>query len=227
MVRTLIAHGTDYPLVAVLATPSKVRALGGALTLRRKQDQQQHSPFAVYSATEAVITAAVGNDFSIDCVALARRPVATEPIKERAVVEEFLRELKAPCSGGGGGGDGGGGSDGIVSGGGGGCGDGGGDGIVSGGGGGSDGGDGGGGGGYGNILVVLDRLSQPENVGGVFRSAVAFGACGVLMSPTCADPLVRRREKGREERGRGERRLSCAVCGGVLLCVVICVCSHR
>lgn len=41
-------------------------------------------------------------------------------------------------------------------------------------------------------LVVLEGLVDVTNVGAVFRSAAALGADGVLLSPTCADPLARR-----------------------------------
>lgn len=41
-------------------------------------------------------------------------------------------------------------------------------------------------------LVVLEGVSNPDNVGSIFRSAAAFGASGVLLSPTCADPLYRK-----------------------------------
>jgi tRNA G18 (ribose-2'-O)-methylase SpoU len=41
-------------------------------------------------------------------------------------------------------------------------------------------------------LVVCERLSNPDNVGGVFRNAMAFGAGGVVLSPGCADPLYRK-----------------------------------
>jgi tRNA G18 (ribose-2'-O)-methylase SpoU len=41
-------------------------------------------------------------------------------------------------------------------------------------------------------LVVLERLVDPENVGAVFRNAMAFGADGVLLSPGCGDPLARK-----------------------------------
>jgi tRNA G18 (ribose-2'-O)-methylase SpoU len=44
----------------------------------------------------------------------------------------------------------------------------------------------------GRLLVVLERLSNPDNVGGVFRNAMAFGADGVILGPGCADPLYRR-----------------------------------
>lgn len=44
----------------------------------------------------------------------------------------------------------------------------------------------------GRPLVVLERLSYPDNVGAVFRNALAFGAGGVLLSPGCGDPLYRK-----------------------------------
>ena len=42
------------------------------------------------------------------------------------------------------------------------------------------------------LLVVLDDITNPDNVGGIFRNAVAFGADGVLLSARCADPLYRK-----------------------------------
>jgi len=41
-------------------------------------------------------------------------------------------------------------------------------------------------------VVVLDGVSNADNVGGVFRNAAAFDAAGVLLSPTCCDPLYRK-----------------------------------
>lgn len=41
-------------------------------------------------------------------------------------------------------------------------------------------------------LVALEGVSNPDNVGSIFRSAAAFGASAVLLSPTCADPLYRK-----------------------------------
>src|SRR4029079_18674189 len=41
-------------------------------------------------------------------------------------------------------------------------------------------------------IIVCERLSTPDNVGGIFRNAMAFGAGGVLLSPGCADPLYRK-----------------------------------
>ena len=42
------------------------------------------------------------------------------------------------------------------------------------------------------VLVVMERLANPDNVGGVLRNAFAFGAGAALLSPGCADPLYRR-----------------------------------
>jgi tRNA G18 (ribose-2'-O)-methylase SpoU len=41
-------------------------------------------------------------------------------------------------------------------------------------------------------VVVLEQVSNPDNVGGVFRNAAALGADAVLLSPTCCDPLYRK-----------------------------------
>lgn len=40
--------------------------------------------------------------------------------------------------------------------------------------------------------VVLEAVSNADNVGSVFRNASAFGAGAVLLSPTCCDPLYRK-----------------------------------
>jgi len=42
------------------------------------------------------------------------------------------------------------------------------------------------------LLVGLERVANPENVGNVFRNAVAFGVDAVLLSRDCADPLYRK-----------------------------------
>ena len=42
------------------------------------------------------------------------------------------------------------------------------------------------------MLIVLEGVTNADNVGGVFRNAAAFGAGGVLLSPTCCDPLYRK-----------------------------------
>jgi tRNA G18 (ribose-2'-O)-methylase SpoU len=41
-------------------------------------------------------------------------------------------------------------------------------------------------------VVVCERISNPDNVGGIFRNAMAFGVGGVVLSPGCADPLYRK-----------------------------------
>jgi tRNA G18 (ribose-2'-O)-methylase SpoU len=40
--------------------------------------------------------------------------------------------------------------------------------------------------------VVLEDVGNPDNVGGIFRAAVALGADAILLSPGCADPLYRK-----------------------------------
>ena len=39
--------------------------------------------------------------------------------------------------------------------------------------------------------MILEGVSNADNVGGVFRNAAAFGA-SVLLSPACCDPLYRK-----------------------------------
>jgi tRNA G18 (ribose-2'-O)-methylase SpoU len=41
-------------------------------------------------------------------------------------------------------------------------------------------------------LAVLEDLNDHENIGSLFRNAAAFGVAGLLLSPSCADPLYRR-----------------------------------
>jgi tRNA G18 (ribose-2'-O)-methylase SpoU len=41
-------------------------------------------------------------------------------------------------------------------------------------------------------VVMLERVGNPDNVGGVFRAAAALGADAILLSPGCADPLYRK-----------------------------------
>ena len=41
-------------------------------------------------------------------------------------------------------------------------------------------------------VLVLEDMSNPTNVGAVFRCAAGLGMDAVLLSPACADPLYRR-----------------------------------
>jgi tRNA G18 (ribose-2'-O)-methylase SpoU len=43
-----------------------------------------------------------------------------------------------------------------------------------------------------NLLLVLEAVTDADNVGSAFRNAAAFGVGGVLVSPTCCDPLYRK-----------------------------------
>jgi tRNA G18 (ribose-2'-O)-methylase SpoU len=42
------------------------------------------------------------------------------------------------------------------------------------------------------LLVGLEGVGNPDNVGGIFRSALALGAGGVLLDTRCGDPLYRK-----------------------------------
>ena len=44
----------------------------------------------------------------------------------------------------------------------------------------------------GSVLVALERVSDPLNLGSIFRNAAAFGARGVVLCPRCSDPLYRK-----------------------------------
>lgn len=41
-------------------------------------------------------------------------------------------------------------------------------------------------------IVIIDTVSDATNIGAIFRSAAALGMDGVLLTPTCCDPLNRR-----------------------------------
>jgi len=41
-------------------------------------------------------------------------------------------------------------------------------------------------------LLVVEGVNDHENLGSLFRNAAAFGVGGLLLDPTCADPLYRR-----------------------------------
>ena len=41
-------------------------------------------------------------------------------------------------------------------------------------------------------VLLLEGVNNPDNVGGLFRSAAAFGADVVLLGPDCGDPLYRK-----------------------------------
>jgi tRNA G18 (ribose-2'-O)-methylase SpoU len=43
-----------------------------------------------------------------------------------------------------------------------------------------------------SLVLVLDGVTDADNVGSAFRNAAAFGAGGVVLSPTCCDPLYRK-----------------------------------
>jgi tRNA G18 (ribose-2'-O)-methylase SpoU len=40
--------------------------------------------------------------------------------------------------------------------------------------------------------LVLEGVNNPDNVGGLFRSAAAFGVEAVVLGPACGDPLYRK-----------------------------------
>jgi tRNA G18 (ribose-2'-O)-methylase SpoU len=41
-------------------------------------------------------------------------------------------------------------------------------------------------------VLALFGIANHDNIGGIFRNAAAFGAAGVLLDPTCCDPLYRK-----------------------------------
>jgi tRNA G18 (ribose-2'-O)-methylase SpoU len=42
------------------------------------------------------------------------------------------------------------------------------------------------------LVVVLEGVSNADNVGAIFRNAAAFGVDAVLLGPSCTDPLYRK-----------------------------------
>ena len=42
------------------------------------------------------------------------------------------------------------------------------------------------------LLLALEDVTNPDNIGGLFRNAMAFGVGGVLLSAGCGDPLYRK-----------------------------------
>lgn len=43
-----------------------------------------------------------------------------------------------------------------------------------------------------HTLVATEAVSNPDNIGGLFRNAAAFGCAGVLLDPASSDPLYRK-----------------------------------
>ena len=42
------------------------------------------------------------------------------------------------------------------------------------------------------LVVAVERVGNADNMGALFRNALAFGAGGLLLSPGCCDPLYRK-----------------------------------
>jgi tRNA G18 (ribose-2'-O)-methylase SpoU len=42
------------------------------------------------------------------------------------------------------------------------------------------------------LIVALEGVANPDNIGGIFRSALALGADGVVLDPAAGDPLYRK-----------------------------------
>jgi tRNA G18 (ribose-2'-O)-methylase SpoU len=42
------------------------------------------------------------------------------------------------------------------------------------------------------LVVAAERIGNADNIGALFRNALAFGAGGILLSPGCGDPLYRK-----------------------------------
>ncbi|MPZ17223.1 MAG: RNA methyltransferase [Luteitalea sp.] len=41
-------------------------------------------------------------------------------------------------------------------------------------------------------LILLEEVGNPDNIGGIFRSAQALGARAIVLDPRCSDPLYRK-----------------------------------
>jgi tRNA G18 (ribose-2'-O)-methylase SpoU len=41
-------------------------------------------------------------------------------------------------------------------------------------------------------MLVLEGVNNPDNIGGIFRSAAAFDVDLIVLGPACADPLYRK-----------------------------------
>ena len=41
-------------------------------------------------------------------------------------------------------------------------------------------------------IVILEQVGNPDNIGGIFRNAAAFGVSAILLSPGCCDPFYRK-----------------------------------
>lgn len=41
-------------------------------------------------------------------------------------------------------------------------------------------------------LILLEGVGNPDNIGGIFRSAAALGADAILLDPACGDPFYRK-----------------------------------
>ena len=46
--------------------------------------------------------------------------------------------------------------------------------------------------GHARVIVALERVGNPDNVGGIFRNAAAFGVGAVLLDEATSDPLYRK-----------------------------------
>jgi tRNA G18 (ribose-2'-O)-methylase SpoU len=44
----------------------------------------------------------------------------------------------------------------------------------------------------GRLIVALEAVGNPDNVGAIFRTAAAFGVSGVVLDSGCADPYYRK-----------------------------------